>query len=84
MHLQQVYASNRVLDPKLQGSVCPEGGEVLWQVFNTLGRPVTQQEIAAWQTNHRVRLSSWEIDTLLAIDQVAAEVSKTHNTKRST
>lgn len=37
-----------------------------------MGRvPVPPSEIAAWQANHRVRLTPWEIDTLVAMDRAA-------------
>jgi hypothetical protein len=54
----------------------------LWDIFNSLGRAsgqgssyITQQEIAAWQQNYRTRLTVWEIDTLRAIDNVAAQAA---------
>ena len=57
--------------------VCPAQGRYLWDIFNGLGRSggrISQQEYAAWQGNYRTRLTGWEIDTLRAIDQVAAQV----------
>lgn len=36
---------------------------------------ISQQEFAAWQSNYRTRLTAWEIDTLRALDSVAAQVA---------
>lgn len=54
--------------------------ECIWSAFQQIsaGRPagmgpsaIPQSEIRAWQHNHGVELTSWEIDTLCQIDQVA-------------
>lgn len=79
-HLQRGYVNTRVADPRLDVR-CPDGCEELWQAFNTLARPITQQEIAAWQANHASRLSAWEIDTLYALDRIAAEIAFQHQHK---
>ena len=65
---------------------------MLWQAFNELGRPgsdsgfnyISQQEIQSWQANHKVRLTSWEIDTLLALDRVAAAAYIQHQSTKKT
>lgn len=50
----------------------------LWAVFLELHRPasefsaggITHADIAAWQSNHGVRLNGWEIDTLFQLATV--------------
>lgn len=70
-------------DPRM-GAVCPPEAENLWAVFNEMGCPsgdfafISQQEIAAWQTNHRIRLTGWELGTLRALDNIAAEIAAKH------
>lgn len=68
------------LDPLLQVHV-PSAASELWAVFLELGncRPsgfggmsaVPQTEIQAWQANHGVRLTPWELETLAAMDRAA-------------
>ena len=33
--------------------------------------PITHAELAAWQYLHRVRLTPWEVDTVLQMDRAA-------------
>lgn len=59
----------------------PEGLRPLWDAFLDLSASrapamsglsaITYAEIVAWQQAHRVRLTSWEIDTLRAVDAAA-------------
>ena len=79
MHMQRLHNNTGELDPRL-GVACPPEGVYLWNIFNSLGRTgsqgashISQQELLAWQTNYRTRLTAWEIDTLKAIDDVAAK-----------
>ncbi len=83
-HLQRLYQNTRQADTRLLLQ-CPQECEPLWRVFNSLGRaggsgltPITQQEVQAWQANHSTRLRSWEVDTLFALDQLAATVAAQH------
>ena len=67
--------------PELQVPPVPPGAEALWQAFNELSGarvpggmgigPITLSEIAAWQDVFRVRLTPWEVETILAIDRAA-------------
>lgn len=61
----------------------PRGGEELASVFIDLhhSRPagmgasaITQTELAAWQANHGLRLTPWEVDTLCSMDRAALAV----------
>lgn len=54
-------------------------------MFDQLGRPggsgfkyISQQEIAAYCANYGVRFTPWELDTLRALDNVAATISAKH------
>ena len=89
-HLQRLYVNTGVLPEQLQGPECPPQCAHLWHVFRTLGRthggdalaPLLQTELQAWQANHGVWLSSWEIDTLYALDNVAAQVRAQHKNEQ--
>lgn len=62
----------------------PPGTESLWQAFNELSGarvpggmgigPITLSEIAAWQGVFGVRLTPWEVETILAIDRAVLSV----------
>ena len=91
IHLQRLFVNTGVLPEQLQGRECPPQCAHLWDVFRTLGRghsssgaggsglaPLTQTEVQAWQANHRTRLSSWEVDTLFALDNLAAQARARH------
>jgi hypothetical protein len=62
----------------------PGGCLHLWQAYHEMaaGRPsgmggasgIPPSEIAAWQTLSGVQLTPWEIDTILALDQVALKL----------
>lgn len=36
---------------------------------------ISQQEIAAWQQNHGIKLTSWELEMIAMFDQIALEAS---------
>lgn len=40
---------------------------------------ISQQEIAAWQSNHGVRLTCWELEMIEMFDAIAIEV---HNNQQ--
>jgi hypothetical protein len=76
--LQRLAANTGQRAPQLDNT-CPAHTEYLWAIFNSLGRAssngfegISQAEIAAWQSNHSARLTSWELDTLKALDNQAA------------
>lgn len=60
----------------------PPYGVAIWAIFNSLGRPpsmgglaaISQQEIAAWQANHGIRLTLWELEMIETFDRIAREV----------
>lgn len=71
-------------DPALTAQV-PPAGTVLWRAFTQLrGRGggmsggLTHGELAAWQQLHGVRLTAWEVDTLLAMDDACLEAAAAH------
>lgn len=78
-HLQAEARVTGEPDPRLLVRP-PLGGEQLWAAFSALAaaRPmgmaagaVPMSEIAAWQALHGVRLSPWEVETLIAMDHAA-------------
>ena len=86
-HLQAAAAAGAPLDPLLQRRLSAPCA-ALWSVFIELdaARPVGMQrgavphsEVAAWQQLAGVRLTPWEVDTLLAMDRAAiAAANKRH------
>jgi hypothetical protein len=82
-HLQRAAEAGKV-DPRLFNE-CPAGGLELWKAYAQIGRsrpagfgaaPISQQEIEAWQRNYGVRLTPWELDTLIEIDNAFMGVLK--------
>ena len=63
----------------------PPGLQQLWDLFLDLSAtrapamagvsPIAYAEIVAWQRAHRIRLESWEVDLLRALDRVALEAA---------
>lgn len=58
-------------------------------MFNSLGRApgmdgmsaISQQEIQAWQFNHGIKLTSWELEMISVFDRIALEVSSKQESK---
>ena len=81
-HLQRA-APYTGADPLLVQAAQPLHGSVghLWAAFATLRSsadgPIRCTEITAWQQLHRVRLSPWEAETLLAMDRAARDAEDT-------
>lgn len=82
-HLHAAVAAGAPADPLLQVAL-PASGATIWAVFCDLSRARPQgmsaggippSEIVAWQQLHGTQLSSWEVDTLAAIDAAALAVS---------
>lgn len=78
-HLQRAAELTGQPDPRLQRRV-PPAGAALWETFCELAaaRPagmgpgaVPMAELQAWQQLHGVRLTPWEVGTLLAMDRAA-------------
>lgn len=67
----------------------PPVGRPIWAVFNSLGRPsgmdgpgaISQQEIQAWQANHGIRLTPWELEMIEVFDRIALEISHKESSK---
>ena len=78
LHLQRAQAAGYP-DPMLAESLqpLPEAVEALWHAFLTLRSandgPVSHAELVAWQQLNGVRLSPWEIETVLCCDRVARD-----------
>jgi hypothetical protein len=59
----------------------PPVGHELWKAFAAMGRqsgmggplPLTQAEVQAWQFNHGVRFTPWELEMIKAFDAVALD-----------
>jgi hypothetical protein len=72
-------------DPLLTATSVPECCSQLWEAYLDLDGsrpvgmagpgPIPQTELAAWQVNQGVRLNSWELSTLAAMDRAALEVA---------
>lgn len=77
-HLRSV-AKRGVVDPRLRIPPLPAPCKGLWEVFNQIagsvgnngfGRnPITWPDLLAWQQVTGTRLSAWEADTLIDMDQ---------------
>lgn len=90
-HLQAGAKMTGHADPRLLRTV-PRECAALWAAFGELSgsRPlgmgavghIPMSEVEAWQRLHGVRLSSWEVDTLTAIDRAAVSVMAA-NAKRA-
>lgn len=76
-HLQRAARAGAP-DPMLAASRAPlpRAGAALWQTFLDLrgGAGVTHAEIEAWQRCNSVRLSPWDVETLLCLDRAARRV----------
>lgn len=91
-HLQASAAASGRAHPDLLVPV-PPGGETVWEAFIGLsaGRPVglggsaqiPPSEFVAWQSLHGLRLSSWEVDTLQAMDRAALAQSAALQPKKA-
>lgn len=84
-HLLAVVRSGGKTPPQLRVKLPPDG-ELLWETYQGIcaGRPssfggyalVPPSEILAWQQLHGVQLTSWEVDTLQAMDRGSAAKSR--------
>ena len=79
VHLQRAAAAG-VRDPLLLASkqALPRALEALWSAFLALRSackgPVSHAEICAWQQLNGVRLSPWEVETVLCCDRAARDI----------
>lgn len=76
-HLQAAAAMSGVADPLLEVPRVPVAARALWATFLTLSavrrsgmgpHPLTLTDIEAWCRLADVRLTPWELDTLIALD----------------
>lgn len=76
-HLQRAAGTGRV-DDRLFNE-CPKEGLAVWTAFTQVGRSrpsglgassISLQEIEAWQRLYGVRLTAWELDTIIELDSV--------------
>lgn len=84
-HLLAVARSTGKTPPQLLVQP-PAAGLALWEAYQSIsaGRPasmggyalVPPSEILAWQQLHGLRLTSWEVDTLQAMDRGCAAKSR--------
>lgn len=91
-HLLAAQAAGGRADERLAETVPPECA-ALWGAFVDLSsaRPqglsgataVPPSELQAWQRLHGVALTSWEIDTLAAMDRAALAVAAEHNNNKA-
>ena len=81
-HLVAYQQSTGKTPDELHVPPLPAGTQALWAAFCDLNgarlpsasggiSSIAMSEIAAWQQLHGVDLRSWEVDTILAIDQAA-------------
>lgn len=82
--MQAAYSQNKnISDTRLDNKIPPYATYV-WRVFNSLTRPqgmsginrISQQEIAAYQSNYNVKLSEWELEMIQLMDSVLIETHK--------
>ena len=76
-HLQRAAGTGRI-DGRLFNE-CPKEGLAVWTAFTQVGRSrpsgfgassISLQEIEAWQRLYGVRLTAWELDTIIELDSV--------------
>lgn len=88
-HLQRLASNTGRVDQRLQAQ-CPPALRYLWDIFESLGRTsgksfqyITQQELAAWQSNASTRLTAWERDVIWFLDNVAAQAAAQHQQSKA-
>lgn len=66
--------------PELHPPPLPPGCQLVWDTFIELHNargggmgpsPIAWRDVLAWQEVRGVQLTPWEVDTLMALDQVA-------------
>ena len=77
-HLQRLAETTGRVDEKLLHQ-CPPEGLPIYQAFIQMGRSrvsgfgpsaISFHEIEAWQRLYGVRLTAWELDTIIELDSV--------------
>lgn len=85
-HLQRAAGTGRI-DDRLFNE-CPKEGLSVWLTFVQVGRSrpagfgasaVSLQEVEAWQRLFGVRLTAWELETIIELDAVF--VGRAHKKK---
>lgn len=80
-HLRRLAANTGKVDRRLTIE-WPPYGRAVWETFKSLGRApsmngltaISQQEIQAWQQNHGIRLTPWELEMIEVFDRITLEV----------
>ncbi len=80
-HLQRLAKNTGKVDDRLKIE-WPLVGRPVWEVFQRLGRPpsmngiepISNQEIAAFQSVYRIRFTEWELETIALFDSIFVEV----------
>lgn len=79
-HLQRLAYSTQRIDPRLDAPPIAESVRGLWEMFLQLSatrrsgmtaHPFTMVDIEAYCRMTGVRLTEWELETLIALDTVA-------------
>lgn len=89
-HLQRLLQNTGRLDPMLAESLKPLPPAIapLWDLFaalshtRALGGAITYTELEGWQRAHGVRLTSWEVETLMAMDRAVRSAPKPKDTTK--
>ena len=86
-HLQAAARQGQI-DEQLRevSQPIPRAGAALWDAFLAMRSAaidgiVTHGDIVAWQQLSHVRLSPWEVETLLCLDRVARDTEAKHRPK---
>ena len=82
-HLNAIREKSGSIPPELEIPPVPRGTERIIETFNLLHSarpaggfgvsPIPVSEIVAWQRAMRIRLTPWEIETILRIDRAAID-----------
>lgn len=83
-HLLAMERATGIPAPELHLPVLPAGCKQLWDTFIELHNarggtgmggplPIGWRDLQGWQDVRRVRLTPWEVDTLMAMDSVAVK-----------
>lgn len=78
-HLQRLHANTGRVDPRLVAEI-PPAGQQLWDTYLQLdasrqsgmsAQPITLHDLDAWGRLYGVRMTPWELDTLIQLDKAA-------------
>ena len=82
-HLLAIQRATGTITPEMEIPPAPRGSSLIIETFDQLHgtrpsggfgiSPIPLSEIVAWQRVMRVRLTPWEIETILKIDRAALD-----------